>query len=189
MPLIQDSLYLGHQLLFVGHVQDIPGGKDVVFQPAQSVLRRDTIFVCTKDDANRRVIVGVVDLGSVVVQVHIDLPCRFWSQLGGFQLDEHTGPENLVEKHHVHIVVGVVQRDSLLGTYKHEASPQLQHELLDLLHQGTLQVTLHHGFVLGQSQKFKHIGVSDDILWLGNLIALRGQSQDLLFVHISFGEQ
>lgn len=62
-PFLQNRLNLGHQLLFVWHIQNIPGGKDVVLQPVQSVFRWNTLLVCAKDDANGQVFIWIADLG------------------------------------------------------------------------------------------------------------------------------
>ena len=60
------------------------------------------------------------------LQIHIDLTGGFGRELSGFQLDQHIGVQNLVVKHHIHIVVGVIHRNALLCADKHEFPAKFQ---------------------------------------------------------------
>ena len=60
------------------------------------------------------------------LQIHIDLTGGFGRELSGFQLDQHIGVQNLVVKHHIHIVVGVIHRNALLCADKHESPAKFQ---------------------------------------------------------------
>ena len=67
MPVFQDSFHLGDQLLLVRHIENIAGCKNVVGKTAQRIFRRHTIFLGAENDADRRVVIGVVDFGGIVV--------------------------------------------------------------------------------------------------------------------------
>ena len=81
MPFFQDCLYLCDQLLLVWHIEDIAGCKDIVGQTAQRIFRRNTVFIGTEDNADRRVIIMVIDLRRIVVEVHIQLSGSLRRQL------------------------------------------------------------------------------------------------------------
>ena len=98
MPLLQDILHLGNQLILIGHIEYIPGSEDIVGQTTQSILGSNTVLVAAQNDTNGRL-------------------------------------------------------------------------------------------VLRQPQKFKHIGVTDNVLRLSNFIALCSQRQDFLFIDVAFGLQ
>ena len=119
----QDSLHLSNQLFLVWHIENIAGCKNIVGQTAQGIFCRDTVFVGTEDNADRRVIVRIVDFRRVIIQVHIELTGGFWRKFFRFQFNQHISAENFIVKHHVHIVVGIVQGHTLLGSDKHKTAP------------------------------------------------------------------
>ena len=75
MPLIQDILHLGNQLILIGHIEYIPGSEDIVGQTTQSILGSNTVLVVAQNDTNGRIVIGIIDLVGIVVQIHIDLAC------------------------------------------------------------------------------------------------------------------
>ena len=100
VPTLQDFFHLPNKLLLIRHIQDIPGCKYLVRQTAQRIFDCYAVLVGAKDDADRRIIFRVIDFCCVVVQIHIDLTGGFGRELGGFQLDQHIGVQNLVVEHH-----------------------------------------------------------------------------------------
>lgn len=81
MPLFYYILNLRNQLLFVRHIQHIPGRKDVIGQTTKSVLGRNAVFFRTEDNADRRIVVRIVHFACRIAQIHIDLPRCFQSKL------------------------------------------------------------------------------------------------------------
>lgn len=135
----------------IRHVQDIPRSKNFIRQAAQRILSRYTVLIGAEDDADGRIVFRVVDLRSIIIRIHIDLPGSFGREFGGFQLDQHIGVQNLVVEHHVHIVVGVIHSDPLLRADKHKALTKFQQEIFDLPHQCRFQVTLKERLFLRQT--------------------------------------
>ena len=123
----------------------------MIRQAAQRILSRYTVLIGAEDDADGRIVFRVVDLRSIIIQIHIDLPGSFWREFGGFQLDQHIGVQNLVVEHHVHIVVGVIHSDPLLRADKHKAPTEFQQEIFDLPHQSRFKVTLKERLLLRQT--------------------------------------
>ena len=54
--------------------------KMLLERTAQRIFRRHTIFLGAENDAVRRVVIGVVDFGGIVVQIHIELSGSFRRQ-------------------------------------------------------------------------------------------------------------
>ena len=124
-PTVENSLHLRDELLLFGHIEDVARGKNVVGEPSQRVLRRYGVLIGTEDDADGRVIVRVVYFGGIIVEIEIDLPGSFGRQFGRLEFDEDVGAQYLIVEHHVHIVMGIVDRDALLRADEHEPAAKL----------------------------------------------------------------
>ncbi len=74
MLLLQHRFHLGDEPRLVRHIQHIAGGKELVGKSAQGVFGGDGVLLRAENDADGRIVVGVVDLGGVVVQAEVALP-------------------------------------------------------------------------------------------------------------------
>ena len=91
MPHLQHLFYLRNQLLLLRHIQYISGGEDIIGQPTQDIFCGNAVLLRAEDNPDGRVIAGIINLGGVVIQVHIDLPGCLRRQLCGFQYPHNSG--------------------------------------------------------------------------------------------------
>ena len=73
----------------------------------------------------------------------------------------------------------IIQRNTLLRSYKHESSAKFQHEVFDLPDQGLFKLAFKNRFVLRNTQELKHIRVFNNILRRCQFLAFGSQ-----FIHL-----
>ena len=58
----------------------------------------------------------------------------------------------------------IIERDSLLSSYEHEAFTKLKQEFLYMIYQGILQICFHHWLIFRKAYELENIRILEDIL-------------------------
>lgn len=145
-----------------------------------------------KDNANGRSVPLVHQFTGIVVDIHLHLLQVLMCQFSHFQVDENETFQDVIVGHQVDEEVLPIQGKTLLSCHEGEALAQLQNEVLKMVDQRLLQLTLIYMGIRLNLQKLHHIGIFNDFLifrlWFC-LLDLRSHQglvltgQDTLIVH------
>jgi hypothetical protein len=121
------------------------------------------ILLGAKDQANRRIFIGMAPMFASVIEVKVHLTGIGVGKLSKLQVDNDKAVEPTMEKEEVNSVPFVANPQTTLTTDKSEVAPQFQKKAFQLLDEGLLQVTLRV-FIL-QAKEFKYERVFNFFLW------------------------
>ena len=120
-------------------------------------------LVRTEDDADGRVVALVHFLAGVVVDVHLHLPDVLMGEIARFEVDEDEAFQDIVIEHEVDMKVAPVEVDVLLPCNEGEPAPKFQKEFLQVVDERLFEVGLVKTRALLHAQKFKNVGIADNI--------------------------
>lgn len=151
------------QFFLGGDIEHILRGKYLAVVLGERIFDDGVALVRTEDDADGRVVALVHLLAGVVVDVHLHLPDVLMGEIARFEVDKDKAFQNIVIEHEIDVKVPPVEVDVLLPCNEGEAAPEFQEEFLQVVDERLFEVGFVETRALLHAQKFKNIGIADDI--------------------------
>ena len=129
----------------------------------KSVFDDGVALVRTEDDADGRVVALVHLLAGVVVDVHLHLSDVLMGKIARFEVNEDEAFQDIVIEYEVDMEVPPVEVDVLLPCDEGEAAPEFQEEFLQVVDERLLEIGFVETRALFHAQKFKNVGIADNI--------------------------
>jgi hypothetical protein len=114
--------------------------------------------------------------------LHLHLAEVAVCQIAELQVDQDETAQQTIVEHEVDVEVVAVEGEALLSREEAEPLAEFEHEFLQVVDDGLLEVALAPVGLFGQTEEFEDDGVLHDILWGEDLLAAAREGEDLVLV-------